>query len=115
MSYDLEIGVKIENYDKILPIAYPEYENPTYNLGPMFRACMEWDYKQGEWYKCSEVIEKIDHGIRELTLHEDEYIQYNADNGWGTTETALRDLKSLRDCIYETAELVPIEHLYMRW
>ena len=99
----------------MLAIAYPKYENPTYNLRDMFVACMEWDYTQCEWYKCSEVIDLIDRGVRELTINKDKYTQYNADNGWGTVETALRDLRSLRDCIYETAEEIPIEYLYMRW
>lgn len=46
MSYDLRIAVKVDGCDKFAQIAEPEYSNPTYNLGKMFRACTGWDYKQ---------------------------------------------------------------------
>lgn len=47
MSYDLRIAVKVDGCDKFAEIAEPEHSSPTYNLGKMFRACTEWDYKQG--------------------------------------------------------------------
>lgn len=59
MSYDLRIAVKVDGCDKFAGIAEPEYSSPTYNLGKMFRACTGWDYKQGEYYRCSEVIGNI--------------------------------------------------------
>lgn len=42
MSYDLRVAVKVQGCDKYADIAEPEYANPTYNLGDMFRACMDW-------------------------------------------------------------------------
>ena len=48
MSYDLRIRVKAEGCDRYPVIAEPEYDSPTYNLGKMFRACMDWDYNQYE-------------------------------------------------------------------
>ena len=62
MSYDLRIAVKVDGCDKFAEIAEPEYSSPTYNLGKMFRACTGWDYKQGEYYKCSDVIGNIEKG-----------------------------------------------------
>lgn len=116
MSYDLEVGVKVAGTDNLYArIAEPEYHSPTYNLGRMFRACTGWDFTQSEWYKCSEVLPKIEHGIRELHTNRKEYEKYNAPNGWGTVDSAIRDLESLRDCIYEQAEYIPIEYLYVRW
>ncbi len=115
MSYDLEIAVKVDGTDLYAMIDRPEYYSPTYNLRDMFVACMDWDYSQHVYYKCSEVINSIERGIRELRTHRDVYEQYNPPNGWGTIDTAVRALESLRVCIYENAEVIPIEHLYMRW
>ena len=88
MSYDLRIGVKVENTDIIAVIDEPERNSPTYNLGKMLRACTGWDFDQGEWYKVSEVLPLIEHGVKELYINEDAYKQYNAPNGWGTTISA---------------------------
>lgn len=115
MSYDLRVAVKVQGCDKYADIAEPEYANPTYNLGNMFRACMEWDYKQGEYYKCDEVLPKIIHGIRELRGNRGEYKKYSPANGWGTIGSAIEDLESLRTCIYEQAEEIPLNCLYMCW
>lgn len=35
MSYDLRISVKVQDLDRYVDFAYPEYEHPTYNLGTM--------------------------------------------------------------------------------
>lgn len=115
MSYDLEVSVKVEGCDKYATVGYPEYDNPTYNLGKMFRACMDWDFQQSEYYPAKLAVEKIEHGINELAFNRKEYEQYNPPNGWGSLESALRDLQSARDCIYECAERYHIECLYFRW
>lgn len=127
MSYDIAIYVKVEGLDKYAMIAEPECSSPTYNLGEMFRACMDWDFNQsekddeGKWhtcyYNCDFVINKVETGIRELRTKRRKYMQYNQPNGWGNIEIATRTLESLRDCIYETSEEkdIPIEHLYMSW
>ena len=115
MSYDIEISVKVDGLDQYAMIDCPEYGSPTYNLGRMFRACMEWDYSQGEYYKCSEIIDKVEKGIRELKTNRKAYEKYNPSNGWGDIDSAIEDLESLRECIYKNAEEIPIEHLYMKW
>ena len=125
MSYDIEIYVKVEGCDKYATIAEPEYAHPTYNLGRMFRACMDWNYSQSEkgedgeyhtcYYKCSEIINNVERGIRELRCNRKEYEQYEPDNGWGTISSAIHVLESLRTCIYEQAEDIPLECLYMSW
>nr|DAM55799.1 MAG TPA: hypothetical protein [Caudoviricetes sp.] len=86
MSYDLRIAVKVDGCDKFAEIAEPEYSSPTYNLGKMFRACTGWDYKQ-----------------------------YEPENGWGTVASAVAVLENLRDCIYEQAEEIPLDCLYVAW
>lgn len=115
MSYDLRVAVKVEGCDKYANIAEPEYANPTYNLGDMFRACMGWDYKQGEYYSCDFVMPRVEHGIEELKHNRKKYEQYNPSNGWGSIDSAIQDLESLRACIYDQAEEIPLECLYMCW
>ena len=115
MSYDLRILVKVEGCDDLLQWRTPEYDSPTYNLRDMFVACMDWDYEQGRAYNCASVIGNIERGIRELRVNRKEYEKYNPPNGWGNVDSAIRHLSSLRECIYECAEEVPIEHLWMRW
>ena len=120
MSYDLRLGVKVEGTDIIAVIAEPEYSSPTYNLSKMFRACMDWDYKQGEWYNVKEVLPHIERGIHELKFNSKAYKKYNPDNGWGDVGSALEALESLAKCIAEqnngwTWQDIPPEHLWMRW
>lgn len=120
MSYDLRIGVKVADTDIIAVIAEPELSSPTYNLGEMFRACMGWDYEQGEWYNVKEVLPFIKRGINELIYNRKEYEQYNPENGWGSVYSALECLESLEKCIHEqtngwTWQDIPLEHLWLCW
>lgn len=115
MSYDLRISVKVDGTDLYAQIDTPEYDCPTYNLGEMFRKSMDWDFFQGERYKCSEVLKNIERGIQELKENSEFYKQFEPGNDWGTVRSASGTLISLRDCIYENAEDIPIEHLYVTW
>ena len=115
MSYDLRIGVKVEGCDQYAEIARPEYDSPTYNLRDMFVGCMNWNYSQGEWYKCDEVINYIERGIKELHTNRKEYKKYNPPNGWGSIDSAIEALESARQRIYECAEEIPMNCLYFRW
>lgn len=126
MSYDLALSVRVAGCENVYAvIARPEYDHPTYNLGKMFRACMDWDYKQSEqdedgnwktvYYPCDEVIKYVERGIKELHFNRKKYEQYNPQNGWGSIESAIRSLESLRDCIYEQAQGIPIGCLWMSW
>jgi hypothetical protein len=88
---------------------------------------MDWDYSQsekdenGEWqdclYKCDFVLEKVRRGISELINNRAEYEQYSPENGYGTLDGAIRCLKSLETCIFETAEEtgIPLDKIYMSW
>ena len=124
MSYDLRIAVKVDGAkDVFCDIAEPEKANPTYNLRDMFVACMGWDYKQGVYYKVSEIYTKIERGIYELTFNEQAYKKYNPENGWGSTGSALSALRSLKDCIdeienpdsWEQMITLPKSLIYMAW
>lgn len=121
MSYDLRIGVKVENTDIIAVVEEPELHSPTYNLGKMFRACTGWDYKQGEWYKANEVLPLIERGIKELYVNRKAYEKYEPENGWGSISSAREALESLRDCIYGIIagdvgwQTIPLENLWVCW
>ena len=123
MSYDLRIGVKVDGTDIIAVIAEPEDDSPTYNLGTMFRKCTGWDFKQSEWYSAATVYPMIQHGIAELIVYPEKYRKYEPDNGWGTVESAVHALESLKQCIDEVENpnswtgwnTIPKEHLWVAW
>lgn len=112
MSYDLEILAKIENGQYIC-IDEPRHNSPTYNLGKMFRVAMDWDFDQDTIYNIADIFWNIERGIDELERHPMNYLQYEPENKWGTVNSALEDLKSLRDCILE--QDIDTKYLYMRW
>lgn len=115
MSYDLRVGVRVHGTDLYATIATPEFDHPTYNLGVMFRMAMDWNFKQGDWYPCVEVFEKIKLGIAELTEHPEKYKKYQMYKDFGSISQAKRDLISLKNCIDRQMEEIPLEHLYVAW
>ena len=124
MSYDIRFGVETRhpNYEgeRMVVVDRPEYDSPTYNLGKMFRACMGWEYEQGKWYPMAEVLPRIEHGIRELTEHREEYLRYNPPNGWGNLDGALKCLRNWQNELtgptsWNAARNWPVEHLWWRW
>ena len=123
MSYDLRIAVKVEGAEDCYAVVKtPEYDSPTYNLGKMFRACTGWDYVQSDWYKVSEVLPMIEHGIYELKFNSKEYEKYNPENGWGNIESALEALESLLECIRDESgetgwswNKIPLDCMYVAW
>lgn len=115
MSYSIGIYVKVEGCSKYALIAEPFYSSPTYNLGKLFRACMDWNFKSSEYYRCDYVMGRIDKGIKEIAYNSDEYTELLPSNGWGTMSSALNSLDSIRECILEQSEDIPLECMYMRW
>ena len=123
MSYDIRLGVKVAGAENLYAVIdEPELCSPTYNLGEMFHKCTGWDFEQGEWYKVTDVLPMIQHGINELSFHPKAYKKYNAPNGWGTVESALEALKSMEKCIRDNSEdasttwnEIPLDAMYIRW
>ena len=122
MSYDICFGVKVEGMNGYIAVVdEPVYSNPTYNLRDMFVACMGWDYEQGVWYNCAEVLPKFERGVHELRFSSEKYKKYNAPNGWGTVGSALKVLESVLKKAQEivdgnwTWNKIPLEHLWIRW
>ena len=98
MSYDIRICVRTidanKDGDSFAIVYVPKYDSPTYNLRSMFVACMDWDYIQGEYYPLVDVLPKLKHGLAELTQFPEKYSQYEAKNGWGTLEGAVKCIDS---------------------
>lgn len=113
MSYDVRIAVKVEGCGQYIEIDKPPFDDPTYNLRDMFVACMDWDYEQGKYYRCSEVFPKIGTGLNKL--YYEDFSKYDSPNGWGTTSIAKDFLNGLIKCILKNAEEIPMECLYMKW
>ena len=124
MSYDIRFGVKVVGAqdDCYAVIGEPKYDSPTYNLRDIFVRSMDWDYKQGEWYKITDILPKIQRGITELTQHTQTYKKLEPENGWGTVGDANECLRSIVDYFSGWDGLagswnadVPIDCIYMRW
>ena len=125
MSYDIRFAVKVAGApnDCYAVIGYPEYDNPTYNLRDIFVKSMEWDYHQSEWYKISDILPKVQHGITELTLHPEKYKPLEPSNGWGTINSAIKCLKSIINYFGDNWDGlggswnadIPIDCIYMSW
>lgn len=116
MSYDLTVWVKVADCEgKYARIATPEYDHPTYNLGKLFRVATGWDFVQGMHYRADKIMTYINSGIHELKKDPGAYEKYLPDNGWGSIESAIKALRSLRECIYEQAEEIPMKCLWVSW
>lgn len=115
MSYCIGVYVKVEGCGKYVQATYPTYYKPTYNLGKLFRACMNWNFKNEEYYRCDKVIECVEKGIKELESNPLNYTELLPSNGWGTMSGAIETLRSIRECILEENEYIPLKCLYLRW
>lgn len=116
MSYDIRFAVKAEN-GQYVNFAWPEYGNPIYNTGKMLRAAMDWDFKQGEYYRFSEIKCKIVRGYGELITNRKAYKKYEPDNGFGSVGYAREVLNSILEKIaaIEDEYGIPQEYVYMAW
>jgi len=118
MSYDIRICAKVEGCGKFVPLQtdYKFNTSPSYNLREIFVSSMEWDYKQGEYYKCDFVLEKVKNGINNLT---DFYAKKNKTITIKRTSeieaiSELYNIKYMIECTSEDYEVDP-EYLYFRW
>lgn len=122
MSYDIRFGVKIAGAkdDVFAVIGRPEYDSPTYNNRDIFVKCMDWDYKQSEWYKLTDIIPKVERGIHELQFNKKAYKKLEPDNGWGGIESSLTCLQSIvkwvtEDNLWSWNADIPMDCIYMCW
>lgn len=115
MSYSIGIYVKVEGCDKFAEIAYPEYSSPSYNLGRLFRSCMDWNFKSEEYYRCDYAVGRLNKGIKELMYCPKEHLKLNPTLSMGSVASSLDILGSVRECILKQAENIPLECMYMKW
>lgn len=122
MSYDIRFGVKVAGAkdDVFAVIGRPKYDSPTYNNRDIFVKCMDWDYKQGEWYKLTDIIPKVERGIHELQFNKKAYKKLEPDNGWDGIESSLKCLQSIiqwisEDNLWGWNGEIPMDCIYMRW
>lgn len=117
MSYDIRLAVKTE-FGGFVVIDKPQYDSPTYNLGELFQKCTKWDFKQGEYYNCEEVLPLVRGGLRELNSHPEKYEKYLPSNGWGTMKDARDCLEYIVKCIEDNItdyDRIPAQFLYIKW
>lgn len=119
MSYDLRFAIKtkIAGVERYICVGSPELDTPTYNIGAILRQATGLDFKQSEYYKCSEIFENVVKGAAELELHGDKYRKLEPPNGWGTVENAINVLNGLKRDMKELSEErdIPLEELYIAW
>ena len=122
MSYDIRFGAKVAGTkdDVFAVIGRPEYDSPTYNIRDIFMRCMDWDYKQSEWYKLTDIIPKVERGIHELQFNKKAYKKLEPDNRWGGIESSLKCLQSIiqwisEDTLWGWNGEIPMDCIYMRW
>ena len=128
MSYDIRwcVETKFPNVwgESFAAVHTPHFDSPTYNYGPMFRACMDWDYRQiggdlrAVYYPIMEVLPKLKRGLAQLTEHPEKYRKYEPENGWGSLVGAKKCLSSWIDELedqFGVAYTWPIDRLWWRW
>lgn len=86
MSYDIAFRVKAEGADRWLEVGDCD-ANITWNVREIITRStgLAWRNEENNGL-CSEVIPRIEAGLRELERFPERYRPYEAENGWGTVE-----------------------------
>jgi hypothetical protein len=108
VSWDLWISKKCEccnNYDEAFS------GNMTYNVSPMYYEALGEEGLRGlDEKKCSEVVEYLRKGIKEMKSNPEKYKKMNPSNGWGSYEGALELLEKIFiECIKNPDYLIYID------
>lgn len=99
MSLDIDLRFEVDFGGPNGPETLTVWEsNITSNLIAMFEALEVRDLL---WFKTGEIAgdswKDLDKAVRMLEAYPNRYREYNAPNGWGTVEDALRFLTEARD------------------
>lgn len=91
MSLDVYLTYPVQGIDERHEVYWA---NITHNLGLMAEAVglykPLWRPDEINMTKACHLIEPLDLGLRKLKANPDEYLKYNAANGWGKCEDLIR-------------------------
>lgn len=97
MSYDITFRAKLDGVDVWAEVGDCD-ANITYNVRKMIELSTGLPWKNCENNGlCTEVIPRIENGLKELELHPEKYKPYEAKNGWGTVETTRNFYRMILD------------------
>ena len=84
MSYDISFRVRVADTDKFVDVGNCN-ANITWNVRKIIELStgLPWLNAENNGY-CVDIMPAIQKGLNELRAHPEEYIQYEAENGWGT-------------------------------
>lgn len=97
MSYDISLVHEEED---------AEVGNHTYNTGTMFRKALGCGLRDFNGKPAREVAPQLWQGIIAMTDAPDEYKAMNPENGWGSSEGALRYLVKFYDACVKYPESI---------
>ena len=97
MSYDISFKVKVEGVDKFVPIGDCD-ANITWNVCKIIELStgLPWENEANNGL-CKDIIPQIKKGLRELDENRENYIQYEALNGWGSIDGTMRFFMQILD------------------
>lgn len=90
----LDIGIKAKRIIEIFE------SNITYNLAPMYYKCIDEELGLRKLNKmnCEKALPILNSAINDLVKNKIEYEKLNPDNGWGSYDFLLEELKKMRNC-----------------
>lgn len=97
MSYNVEFKVKVEGAPGYVPVGYG-IANVTWNAREIIvrSTGLPWVNEANNGL-CSEIMPKIQTGLKELRLHPEKYKPYESPNGWGSVAGTKRFFQALID------------------
>lgn len=106
MSYDVSFKAKLEGTDQWVFVG-PQWINHTNNTAAMIKEVCGSYPSNWDNMKCSELLPVLQNGVKLLRSHSQEYRKFEAKSGFGTVETTLEFLDSIRKACedYPTAVL----------
>jgi hypothetical protein len=83
------------------------WQNYTHNVTPMWAKAGVYDaLYMSDGRTAKEYVDALEHGVADMVAKPAEYISLNANNGWGTYDTALPWLQKVLIAFKENPEAV---------
>lgn len=100
MSYDVSFKAKLEGVEQWVDVG-PDWINHTWNTSNMIKEVCGSYPSSWKGKKCADMLPVLTTACEELKNNGDKYKQFEASNGWGTVETTLHFLDSIRKACEE--------------